>query len=582
MSEHKELAILVVDDEPVTRIRVRSALEEFGYSNVREAADGLEAQAYLEKRPDVDLVITDILMPGLDGIELLQWGRVHVPGPEWILLSGVDTFDAAVEAIRSGAFDFIAKPPGTEALEVSVRNALEQRRLVKERDRLYNELEEANKQLLGKVRELEDKSELLRRDLARAEIIQRALLPTCPPPIEKFCIHAVYRPGRYVGGDLYDVKRLDDRHIGIYVADATGHGVTAAMLSVLFKHRLVLTEESTGRPISPAGVLAKANEALLEAVEAPGLFLTAAYGLLDTVSGEIVIASAGHPPVIHVKTNGESTLIKRTGPALGLTEGAQFKEVSVRLQVDDRLLLYTDGLIESEEGTDIERMRRMICSAGEDSDELLVQLMGNGQEEAMSSNGEDRDDVTLLLIDVHKGPSSFDNGTADANRGGARKLASPRSGVIFYGEGEDASYLALRGRAIWTHADALYEAASSILDTGRRLVLDLSGCEYMDSTGLGTIHELAVGRDLSIQGVQPPIRELFDELSMEAVLSSFQESEPLPEMNPLALPDEGGTSSPLRILRAHEVLAELSTRNQEKFQQVVDALRSEMKTTDAD
>ncbi len=580
MEPQDEFRILVIDDEPVTRIRVRSALEEFGYGDVREAADGLEAQAFLAKHPDVDLVITDILMPGMDGIELLRWGREHVPAPEWILLSGVDTFDAAVEAIRSGAFDFIAKPPGTEALEVSVRNALEQRRLRVERDRLYRELEGANRQLLGKVRELEDKSELLRRDLERAEIIQRALLPTAPPPIDRYCIHAVYRPGRYVGGDLYDVTRLDDRHIGIYVADATGHGVTAAMLSVLFKQRLVLLDESTGRPLSPGVVLENANRALLESVEAPGLFLTAVYGLLDSTSGEIVIASAGHPPVLHVHPDGESRLVKRTGPALGLTEEAEYGEVRLHLRVNDRLLLYTDGLLESDEGADVQRMCRLLTTGGADSDALLVRLMSDGQEDRASSSSEERDDVTLLLLDVHAGPSNFDNGFADDEHAQKPKGAVPRPGVIFYGEGEYASYLAVRGRAIWTHADALFEAACAIRDTGRRLVLDLSECEYMDSTSLGTIHELAVHHDLQIQGVEPPIRELFDELSMQAVLSRIREKEELPEMHPLAMPEEGGTASPLRILRAHEVLAELSTRNQEKFQQVVDALRSEIEAKD--
>lgn len=576
MESQEDFRILVVDDEPVTRVRVRSALEEFGYAGVREAADGLEAQAYLEKHPDIDLVVTDILMPGLDGIELLRWGREHVPASEWILLSGVDTFDAAVEAIRSGAFDFIAKPPTTEALEVSVRNALEQRRLRLERDRLYNELEDANRELLGKVRELEDKSELLRRDLERAEIIQRALLPTAPPVIDRFCIHAVYRPGRYVGGDLYDVARLDDRHIGIYVADATGHGVTAAMLSVLFKQRLVLVDESTGRPHSPAVVLANANRALLDAVEAPGLFLTAVYGLLDTVSGEIVLSSAGHPPVLHVRPDGESRLVERTGPALGLTSDAEYGEVRLSLRVDDRLLLYTDGIVESEGGSDARRMCRLLCTGGPDSDKLLAQLLGNGQADRTPADEEDRDDVTLLLLDVHAGPSHFDNGSADVDREAERKAPAPRTGVIFIGKGEDASYLALRGRAIWTHADAIYDAAGGIRESGRRLVLDLSECEFMDSTCLGTINELAVHDDVYIQGVLPPIRELFDELSMEAVLSSIQEKEDLPEMHPLAMPEEGGTSSPLRILRAHEALAELSTRNQEKFQQVVDALRSEI------
>ena len=580
MSEAPEYKLLVVDDEPVTRVRVRSALEEFGYGDVREAADGLEAQAFLEKNPDVDLVITDILMPGLDGIELLRWGREHVPAPEWILLSGVDTFDAAVEAIRSDAFDFIPKPPVTEALEVSVRNALEQRRLRAERDRLYSELEDANKELLGKVRELEDKSELLQRDLERAEVIQRALLPTAPPLVDRYCIHSIYRPGRFVGGDLYDVARLDDRHLGIYIADATGHGVTAAMLSVLFKQRLVLIDEDTGQPLSPAAVLENANRSLIEAVVAPGLFLTAVYGLLDTSAGEIVIASAGHPPVLHVNAAGETRLIKRTGPALGLTTDAQYREVRLPLRVDDRLLLYTDGLLESEDGADVQQMCRMLSDANVDSDALLVKLMADSRNGVENDDADERDDVTLLLLDVHTGASKFDNGAASSEGRTRRRIAAPRSEVLFYGEGEESSFIAVRGRAIWTHADALYEASTSLREAGRRLVLDFSGCEYMDSTCLGTIHELAVGGDLTIQGVPPPVRELFEELSMQAVLDRIQPDEELPEMHPLAVPEEGGTSSPLRILRAHEVLAELSTHNKQKFEQVVDALRSEMDSGD--
>ncbi len=571
--EREAFQILVVDDEPVTRVRVRSALEEFGYSDVREAADGLEAQAVLEKHPDVDLVITDILMPGLDGIELLQWGREHVPSPEWILLSGVDTFDAAVEAIRVGAFDFLAKPPGTEQLEVSVRNALEQRRLIKERDRLYGELEETNKQLLAKVRQLEDKSELLRRDLERAEIIQRALLPTAPPQIERYCIHALYRPGHYVGGDLYDVKRLDDRNVAFYVADATGHGVTAAMLSVLFKQRFLIVEEDTGKPLSPAVALEKANRALLEAVDAPGLFLTVTYGLLDTSDGHLRLASAGHPPVLYVRADGGSTFIERTGPALGLTADAHYDEASLTLRVDDRLLLYTDGLTDS--GMAPERMRELLNDDDADPHELLVRFVGEGQEDAPGANGEDRDDVTLLLLDVHAGPSEFDNGVERGERE-RRQVATPRSDVVFYGDGKEAAYLTVRGRAIWTHADAVYEAAGGILETGRSLVVDLSECEYMDSTCLGTIHELVTERDVRLQGVRTAVRDLFEELSMEQVLSSIQEKEELPDMHPLAATAEGDTSSPLRILRAHEALAELSTRNREKFQQVVDALRTEL------
>lgn len=564
--------ILVVDDDPVTRIRVLTELQEFGYETIREAADGLEAKTLLEENPNVDLIITDILMPGLDGIDLLRWGREHVPGPVWILLSGVDTFDAAVEAIRSGAFDFLAKPPSTKDLEVSVRNALQQRRLTQERDRLYGELEDTNKQLLSKVRELEDKSELLRRDLERAEVIQRALLPTAPPAVDRYCIKSVYRPGQYVGGDLYDVIRLDSRHLGIYVADATGHGVTAAMLSVLYKQRLVLVDTETGRPLAPKTVLEGANRALIEAVMAPGLFITAVYCVLDTKEAEITIASAGHPPVLHVAPDGKVRRISRTGPALGLTRDAHFSEERVRLEPDDRLLLYTDGILQSDSA--LENLQKAASGRASDAEALVDAVMQDGLDEDGETDKEDRDDVTLLVIDVHAGPSRFDNGSTDFLEQTAGP--PPQGETVFYGEDDRAHYLALRGRVIWTHCDPLFETASGFLESERPLVLDLSDCEYLDSTCLGTIHELVSQGDVRLQGVRSDVRSFFEELSMDAVLRRIEDGNDLPEMNPLAMSVGTAASGPLRILRAHEALVALNASNREKFNEVVEALRREV------
>lgn len=166
---------LVVDDEPVTRLMVKRTLESLGCAPVLEAADGIAAQAVLREHPDVALVLTDIMMPRMDGLELLRWGRQAVPDAMWIVLSGLETFDSAVAAIRLGAFDFLPKSPRTEEMGVAVRNALERRQLLAERERLHRELQH-------KVRELEETSEVLRRDLERAEVIQRALLPRSPPP----------------------------------------------------------------------------------------------------------------------------------------------------------------------------------------------------------------------------------------------------------------------------------------------------------------------------------------------------------------------------------------------------------------
>jgi serine phosphatase RsbU (regulator of sigma subunit)/anti-anti-sigma regulatory factor len=567
-SEQSDPLALVADDDPVTRRLVLRSLERLGFRSVLQAHDGAVAQSILRERSDVDLVVTDILMPNLDGLELLRWGREHVPDVVWIILSGLDTFDSAVEAIRLGAFDFLAKPPNVAELEVAVRNALERRTLLVERERLHAELRQSNERLVEQVRELEEKSELLQRDLERAEVIQRALLPSAPPPIERFCVHSLYRAGQHVGGDLYDVVRVDEHSLALYVADATGHGITSAMLSVLFKQRLVLRDES-GRPLSPAAVLEAANRSMRDAVAAPGLFLTAVYCLLDTRDGRITLASAGHPPVVHVCASGETHLIERTGPALGLTADASFDEVGFRLEPGDRLLLYTDGLIQPGAASEPDRLPELLRPQPDAAGDLLEELLRAASREGRA---EDRDDVTLLLLEGRPGSSGFDNGQ-DQEPASSATTPGP-SGLVHHGETEDTSYLALRGRATWSQSALFFETARAVQEAGRPLVLDLSACDYLDSTFLGTIHELVDRDRVRLQNVRPEVRALFEELCMERVLTSIREEEDaLPALRPLApRPDDPGAGR-RRILEAHEALSALSTRNRESFSSVIDSLR---------
>ena len=552
---------LVVDDEPVARLMVKLTLEKLGCAPVLEAADGIAAQEVLRQRPDVALVLTDIMMPRMDGLELLRWGRHAVPDATWIVLSGLETFDSAVAAIRLGAFDFLPKSPHTEEMGVAVRNALERRQLLAERERLHQELQR-------KVRELEQTSEVLRRDLERAEVIQRALLPRSPPPMEGYCIQALYRPGQHVGGDLYDVVRLGERHLAFYLADATGHGVTSAMLSVLFKQRLVLVDPATGLALSPAEVLATVNRSICEAHASPGLFLTAVFGLLDTSDASLTLASAGHPPVLHASVGRETRLIRRTGPALGLASDAHFRQERLQLLAGDRILLYTDGLLPSGSERELELLQQVLAKPLSSAQEVMADLQGS------APAGADRDDVTILLIDAHAGASWFDNG-AELPAAAASGAPRPEGEVVFYGETLAAAYLALRGRASWMHCDAFHETALAVLDAGRPMVLELSGCEYMDSTCLGTVHELVARGGVVLAGVTPAVCALFEELSMQQVLAAIREDVPAaPELYALGT---GGAQAVVqkRILHAHEALSALSERNREEFKDVVESLRGE-------
>jgi serine phosphatase RsbU (regulator of sigma subunit)/anti-anti-sigma regulatory factor len=552
---------LVVDDEPVARLMVKVALQSLGCAPVLEAADGIAAQEVLREHPEVALVLTDIMMPRMDGLELLRWGRQAVPEAMWIVLSGLETFDSAVAAIRLGAFDFLPKSPRSEEMAVAVRNALERRQLLAERERLHRELQR-------KVRELEETSEVLRRDLERAEVIQRALLPRSPPPMEGYCIQAVYRPGQHVGGDLYDVVRLGEQHLAFYLADATGHGVTSAMLSVMFKQRLVLVDPATGLALPPAQVLAAVNRSICEAHAAPGLFLTAVFGLLDTSNASLTLASAGHPPVLHARDGRKTRLIRRTGPALGLAPDARFRQARLQLLAGDRILLYTDGLLPSGSERELQLLQQALARPLSSAQEVMAKFHGGARA------GADRDDVTILLIDAHAGASWFDNGAElpAAAASGAPRLQGE---AVFYGETDNAAYLALRGRASWMHCDAFHETAQAVLDARRPLVLELSGCEYMDSTCLGTVHELVAHGGVVLARVTPAVRALFEELSMQQVLAAIREDIPAaPELYALGT---GGDQAVVqkRILKAHEALSALSERNREEFKDVVESLRGE-------
>jgi len=571
--------LLVVDDDIIIRTLVVRGLRDAGVSDIHEAEDGLAAKEYLTGHA-VEVVITDVMMPRLDGLELMRWGRQRYPEIVWIILSGLGTFDAAVEAIHLGAFDFLAKPPNLKELEVSLRNALAHRQLVQEKEALHRSLEQRVFQLEGLCRILGDQAEQINQDLRRAEIIQGALLPQVPPAMRGLSVHSLYRPGHFVGGDLYDVIAVDEDKTAIYVADASGHGVSAAMLSVLFKQRLPKIA-APGTAVNPAVILAKMNDELFRNVAAPGMFVTAVYCLIDTGQATVDIASAGHPPAYLVRTSGKASPIERTGPALGLHADATFKETQIDLRPGDRLFLYSDGLMDAashvaeKQNVLVERLCATELTAGSFLKDQLAHLP--------PVSACERDDITMVLAEFRDGPSNFDNGRKESDA--QVKPAVPASGSLRYGELGESTVINICGRGTYMLSHNFFDAVEAILDGKRGLTIDLSGCDYLDSTFLGMIHEVVskgdkAGVRVHVQRISEGVRRLFEELSMDLILRHVHEpAEPLPYMEPLVktAPDKGTLHR--RILRAHDVLVSLSDENRKKFQGVVEMLKKEMGDT---
>ncbi len=578
----KPSVLVVEDDEDFARI-LTHLLSKVESVRIERAASAAEAKRKLADEA-YDVVITDVSMPGESGISLMRWSQERHPWPVWIVLTGHGTLDTAVEALKLGAFDFLRKPvTRVEVIESSLQNALAHQRLRAERDGLHADLTHSNTQLRNRVEELEEayrvlreQAESTRTDLHRAGVIQRALLPEAALTIPGFQVNALYLPSHSVGGDIYDVVRLNERYVALLVADAAGHGLAAAMLAVLFRCRLALVDPTSREVRPPKDVLRAANRTLCAELHTPGLFLTAAYCLLDTKERTAVFASAGHPPLLLLRASGEVERIFHTGPAVGLYRDAEYTQQEVHLEIGDRVLFYSDGLYDGlppDDGSRSEQIATRLDASKAHGRAAFEQLVARLPEPP-------EDDVTLLLLDAAPGPSHLDNGALPPIPPLARSRAHFE---ILVGTAEGRTTFSIQGRANWTRSAAVNAECDLVLSAGRPVTIDLTLCESLDSTLLGTLHQLAERAEarsveLRLQGVSPAVEQLFTELGMKRVIERI-----VPSMLPLPtgmerLADESDDAArALVILRAHEGLAGLSDRNRDEFGPVVAELRREIR-----
>ncbi len=182
-------------------------------------------------------------------------------------------------------------------------------------------------------------------EMQLASMIQREFLPRALPALDDVRFGVFYRPAGYVSGDMYDVRRLDEHTIGFFLADAVGHGVPAALLTMVISRCLTLKviNDVDYRIVPPGEVLARLNEEMLRLQSAGGRFATAVYGVIDTRTHKVTIAGAGHPPPRLIQDDGESLGLETDGGLLGVFPDAAFSEISFTLRAGERLVLFTDG-----------------------------------------------------------------------------------------------------------------------------------------------------------------------------------------------------------------------------------------------
>jgi sigma-B regulation protein RsbU (phosphoserine phosphatase) len=240
------------------------------------------------------------------------------------------------------------------------------------------------------------------RELDVARRIQSSILPLEMPHVPGVAVAARYRPMTAVAGDFYDFLELDRERLGVLVADVSGHGVPAALIASMVKVALAAQH---ARADHPAAVLRGLNDVLCGRLG--GQYVTAAYLFIDAASGLLRYAAAGHPPMLRAPRRGQEVdAIEQNGLVLGILPTADYHELEQPLEAEDRLLLYTDGLVEAANASDelfgLDRLKGAVGSG--------LSLTPDGAADALLrdldawSGRPASDDLTLVLLDCTSSP----------------------------------------------------------------------------------------------------------------------------------------------------------------------------------
>ncbi len=332
--------ILIVDDNAVNRKLLIMILEKKGYL-LFEAQDG-EVAVSMAREILPDLILLDVMMPLKDGYEvcrLLKADEQFAATPIIFLSAKTETQDK-IKGLNLGGSDYMTKPFDQGEVIARVNSQLEIRRL-------NQHLVEANNALV-------EKQKLIDADLKAAGAIQQTLLPHVMPDVETLDIAWKFLPCQDIGGDIFNIFRLDESHIALYMLDVSGHGVPAAMVAVsvsqmLFPHvGFILKQTITPPPYyeisSPSQVLEGLD--ILYPMERFDKYFTMTYMVLNIKTGGIIYSNAAHPHPVVVRTDGTIEFLDKGGTIIGMGGVMPFEEGRVILNPGDRLFLYTDGIPE--------------------------------------------------------------------------------------------------------------------------------------------------------------------------------------------------------------------------------------------
>jgi phosphoserine phosphatase RsbU/P len=369
--------VLIADDQPDIRFALSLLLRGEGYDVA--TVDGPEAVVNAVAARHADLVLMDLnytrcTTSGGEGLNLIGRIRALDAALPILAMTAWGSVDLAVDAMRRGAADFVQKPWSTTKLLEKVRSLLELRRAAR------------------KVRFEEEE------EVGAAVEIQRKLLSFEAPDSADCEISGMSRTLRFVGGDYCKVDRIGDRRFAISIADVAGKGVPGAMLAASLRaaQKPLLAED-----LDPAAMCAAVNSAMAE-ITPEGKFISFFYGVLDFAARTLSYSNAGHNPPLIVRPDGEVVSLAAGGAVLGYFPEWEYGQQQVQLQPGDRVVLFTDGILEAENSAQTEFGAERLERSARHCRHLSAHAMQSTLLAMVSAHceGSFQDDATLVVIAV--------------------------------------------------------------------------------------------------------------------------------------------------------------------------------------
>jgi len=323
--------VLVVDDEPVARVSLTACLKRLGY-RVLEAGDGPAGLALL-RRERPDLTILDWMMPAMDGPTFCEQVRCDpaVNSSQILMMTGHDQPEQIAEGLARGADDFLSKAASHQELTARVQAGLRAATLIRT-------LEQATE-------EIRHKQEVLERELASAARYVESLLPVSGPVLPGVQLVHAYRPALTLGGDLFNIVPWGEHVLGLYLLDASGHGVSPALRSASLA--TFLRRESLLHQVGstdPGVILTAANQQF--PLTEDGNYFTIIFARLDLRSQTLAYTTAGHQGAFLHRRSGEVSWLTSPNLPLGFVASNTYHTVELPVTPGDRLFLLSDGLYE--------------------------------------------------------------------------------------------------------------------------------------------------------------------------------------------------------------------------------------------